>query len=83
MSGPNFNFPYAPVPPTVSDRFLSNFQGVLSSQSCTTYRPVFYIPDLRSAGGRDLVMLSLRENFQIAPISKISDISASFNHFCA
>ena len=42
MSGPNFNFLYSPVPPTVSDRFLSNFHGVLSSPSCTTYRPFLY-----------------------------------------
>ena len=57
MSGPNFSFPCAHVPPTVSDRFLSNFQGVLSSPRCTTYHLfIFYIADLRSVGGHDLVM---------------------------
>ena len=86
LSGPNFNLVYAPVPPTVSDRFLSNAQGVLSSPSCTTYRPFFYIADLRSAGGHDLVSprpLSLLEKFKIAPIPKILEISASFFHFRA
>ena len=83
MPGPNFNFLYAPVLPTVSDRFLSNSQGVLSLPSCATYRPFLYIADLRSAGGHDLVMLSLLENFEIAPTPKTLDIFASFLHFCA
>ena len=43
MSGPNFNYLYAPVPPTVSDHFLSNFQDMLSLPSCTTYRPFFFV----------------------------------------
>ena len=83
ISGPNFNLLYASVQLTVSDRILSNFQGVLSAPSCTTYRPFFYIADLRSSGGHDLVMQNLRENVQIAPIPKILDVSASFHHFSA
>ena len=84
MSGPNFNYLYAPVPLTVSDRFLSNFQDVLSSPSCTTYRSVFlYVADLRSSEGYDFVMLSLRENIRITMIAKILEIYASFNHLCA
>ena len=43
ISGSNFDYIYAPVPPPVSNRFLSNFQGVLSSPSCTTYRPFFIL----------------------------------------
>ena len=39
ISDPNSSFLYALIPPTVSDRFISNFQGVLSSPSCTTYHP--------------------------------------------
>ena len=62
MPGPNFKFHYVPVLPTVSDRFLSNAQGVPSLQSCTTYRPFLYIADLWSAGGHDLVLLSLLKN---------------------
>ena len=78
MSGPNFNFLFAPVPPTASDRFLSNFQGVLGSPSCTTYCH-FFISDLRSAGGHDLVNLSLLDFVsQIAPNPKILEISAYF-----
>ena len=30
MSGPNYNYLYAPVPLTFSDRFPTNFQDVLS-----------------------------------------------------
>ena len=37
MSGSNFTYLYAPVSLTVSDRFLSNFQDVLSSPSFITY----------------------------------------------
>ena len=43
MSGPNFKYLYAPVPPTVTDIFLSNFRDVLSSPICTTYRPFFIL----------------------------------------
>ena len=83
MSVPDFNFIYALVPPTVSGWFLSNFQGVLSSPSFKNIVSFFYIADLGSVGGHDLVMLSPWENFQIAPIPKILEISSLFNHFCA
>ena len=43
MSGPNFNYLHAPVPLTVSDRFLLNFQDVLSSPSSITYCSFFIL----------------------------------------
>ena len=76
MSGPNFNYFYAPVPHTVSDRFPSNFLGVLISSG-------FYIADLRSAGGHDFVMLSLWKNIQVTSFLKILEIAASFYNFCS
>ena len=75
MSGPNFSCLYAPVPPTDSDRFLSNFQDLLSSPRRTTYQ-LFFIVDLRLAGGHDFVMLSLWEYILIAPTPNILEISA-------
>ena len=85
MSCPNLNYLYAVVPPTVSDLFLSNFQDVLSLPSCTTYRPFFLYcwPEvsgrswLRNAQPMGIFFL------QIAPISKIMEISASFHRCCA
>ena len=44
---------------------------------------VFYISDLSSVEGHDLVMLSLWENFQMAPIPKILEMPASFYDFGA
>ena len=52
------NFLHAPVPPTVFNRFLSKFQGVLSLPCFTTYRPgFFYIAHLRSAEGHDFGLM--------------------------
>ena len=83
MSGPNFNYLYATVPATVSDRFLSNFQRELSSPSCTyNISSVFYIAELRSMGGHDFVMLSRWGNIEIAPIPKILDICFILSLLC-
>ena len=83
MSGTNLNYRYAPFPPTVSDRFRSIFQDVLSSPICTRRLFFFYTADMRSSGGHDFVMLSLWENIQITSIPKILEISDSFHHFCS
>ena len=83
MSRLNFSYLYAPVPPTVFDRFLLNFQDAFSSPTCTTYRPFLYIADLSSTGSHDFVMLSVRKSIQMAHIPKILDIYALFHHFCA
>ena len=77
ISGPNFNYLYAPVSLTISDRFLSNFQDVLKLPNCTTYRLVFYVAELRSSEVRDFLVLGLRESIQLTPIPKILEISAS------
>ena len=83
MSGLNFNYLYAPVPLTVSDRFRSNFQDVLVHQVVQHIARFLCVTDLRSSGGHDFVMLSLWENIQIAPTPKVLDTSVSFHHFCA
>ena len=42
----------------------------------------FYSFDLRSNIGHDLVMLSLWENFEIVPVLKIFQMSASLYYLC-
>ena len=42
----------------------------------------FYTFDLRSNIGHDLVMLTLWENFEIVPVIKMLQISASYYYVC-
>ena len=68
--------------PTNSFRPISfKLSGCVKLSELFNISFVFYIADLKSAGGHDLVMLSLWESIQIAPIPKILEISASFKHF--
>ena len=82
MSGPNLNFLFASVHPQFMTDLFQTFRVCLV-QRVVQHISVFYIADLRLAGGYDLVMLSLWDNIQIAPLPKIIDISALFHHFCA
>ena len=63
-SGPNLNFLHAPVYPT---QFLADFFQTFRVYFVHPFyniSSIFYIADLRSAGGHDLVILSLWENFK-------------------
>ena len=68
-------FMHPPHPQFLTD-FFQTFRVCLVHRVVQHVSMFFVIDDMRSAGGHDLVMLSLWENFQIAPIPKILDISA-------
>ena len=61
----------------VLGRFKSNFQDMFSSPSFITDVSGFYIIDLRSNMGHDLVILNLWDNFEVLSVLKILQIPAS------
>ena len=58
------------LPSHIFNRFLWNFQDPVRSPSSTTYHLVFYVADLRSAGGHAFVMLRLWEKIQTTSVSE-------------